>query len=71
MSSARQMPFLLKFGEQITAPSHPPVMRHDPVRQIMQVHQDGAWIDAIDAREVRLEAATKVTDVRQETTDDD
>jgi hypothetical protein len=62
-------PFLLRFGEKLDAQSHAR-SRQDPVRQITQVEVDGAWVDAVDVHDVVLGAATKITDVKRETTDD-
>ena len=64
----RVLPLLLQHAEKLEHQTSPRT-RQDPVRQVSQVDIDGVWVDAVDAK-VSLESGTRITDVKQETTDD-
>lgn len=61
-------PFLLRFADAIEHPERELVTRYDSSRQIVQVHEDGSWVDAPDASEPL--GYTRETRVNPETTDD-
>lgn len=62
------VPFLVRRSEPMSDPVRCRV-RYNEVRQITEVELDGRWVDAAD-HPADLEAGTRVTNIRVETTDD-
>jgi hypothetical protein len=68
MRHAPTIPFLFDFAQLIPqVPSR--AVRYDLSRQVSQTLVDGVWIDSVKLPSEPW-GSTKVTDVRQETTDD-
>jgi hypothetical protein len=63
------VPFLFRFAQPIPeVPLHP--LRYDAARQISQTLIGGRWTDTPDAS-LELIGATRLTEVKRETTDDE
>ncbi len=63
------VPFIFQFAQQMArVPSRS--LRYDATRQISQVLINGRWVDGPDAFGEPM-ASTRLTKVRQETTDDE
>jgi len=64
------MPFVLMFAE-VVPPQQGVPFRYNASRQVGEVFIAGQWIDAVDAPNTAITSgATKFTEVRKETTDD-
>jgi hypothetical protein len=63
-------PFILQFAEPI-CPGEGLTFRYNASRQVGEVCIAGKWIDALDAPNSAIACeATKITEIRKETTDD-
>ena len=63
-----RVPFLARFANALPETTAEPV-RYDESRQLAQIQVDGSWVDARKAP--RVADMTRVTKVRNETTDDE
>lgn len=63
-----RLPFLARFANPLPDTITDPI-RYDETRQIAQVHFNGGWVDA--PKTPRTLGMTRVTKVRNETTDDE
>jgi hypothetical protein len=64
-------PLLLLFGECMEKPLTRNHFRYNIERNLSEIYVDGKWMDAVDTRTARDMAATRITKVHHETTDDD
>lgn len=63
-----RIPFLARFANALPDTAAEPI-RYDETRQVAEVQVDGSWVDARNAP--RTSGMTRVTKVRNETTDDE
>ena len=63
------IPFVFRFAHRLPNIPHQ-ILRYDAARQISQVLVDGHWVDSRLALSEPL-TATRLTEVRMETTDDE
>ena len=62
------LPFLARFANPLPETIAEPI-NYDETRQVAQIRFDGSWVDARKARQ--MAGMTRVTKVRNETTDDE
>lgn len=68
--SSRGRPFLLRYAEVVPT-QHGLPFRYNALRQVGEVCIGEDWVNAVDAPDSAIRYdATKVTEVRRETTDD-
>jgi hypothetical protein len=63
------IPFLVRFGQVIAAPTNPPAIAYDAMRQEGLVRELGVWVPALDAASTPSQPQTLTTEVKSETTD--
>lgn len=63
------LPFVLTYAEPIERNETPVPVRYDAERQVSQICVDQQWVDTLEGRQDL--AATRITRVDQETTDDE
>jgi hypothetical protein len=67
-TTVQKLPFIFRFAEPLQSCDAIP-LRYDSARQISQVLIGGIWLDAV-ASTVSVDANTRITATKQETTDD-
>lgn len=68
IDNERRLPFLARFANPLPETIADPI-KYDEKRQVAQVNFNGRWVDA--PKTSRTRGGTRVTKVRNETTDDE
>lgn len=66
----KAMPLVLHFGRRMSEPAPLLLFRYNTAKQQSQVLFDGDWTDITDTRIIEF-AATRITEIKRETTDDE